>query len=154
MKYKLKIISGGQTGVDRAGLDAAIELGLLYGGMIPKGRMAEDGMVPLKYTMTESDNPTYEHRTEQNVLNSDATLILSYLPMNGGTLMTKVHCDKHRKPYMVFNLKNHPKSEILDWLQKINPKILNIAGPRESKNPGIYEISKNILLKLFWKYRR
>ncbi|MBI2646704.1 MAG: putative molybdenum carrier protein, partial [Deltaproteobacteria bacterium] len=126
----LKIVSGGQTGVDRAALDAAIEVGLPYGGIIPKNRLAEDGKVPEKYQLTESDNPTYEYRTEQNVIHSDATLILGYLPMTGGTSLTNDFCHKHAKPHLFIDLKQpHPKQKILDWIKTIQPKVLNIAGP-------------------------
>lgn len=149
---KIKIISGGQTGVDRAALDAAIELGFPYGGIIPKGRLAEDGQVPEKYQLTEADNPTYEHRTEQNVIHSDATLILGYLPMTGGTSLTNHFCHKYAKPHLFVDLKQtHPEQKIPDWIKKIQPKVLNIAGPRESKYPGIYKTSKDLLKKIFQK---
>ncbi len=147
---KLKIISGGQTGVDRAALDAAIAAGLPYGGMIPKGRLAEDGRVPEKYTLTESDIPTYEYRTEQNVIHSDATLILGYLPMRGGTHLTNEFCHKHSKPHLFIDLKQpHPEQKILEWIKTVQPKVLNIAGPRESKSSGVYKIAKTLLEKIF-----
>src|SRR3989338_2007477 len=102
---KIKIVSGGQTGVDRAALDAAIAIGLSYGGVIPKGRLAEDGKVPDTYQLTEAENPAYEYRTEQNVIHSDATLILGYLPMSGGTSLTNDFCHKHSKPHLFIDLK-------------------------------------------------
>lgn len=147
---KIKIISGGQTGVDRAALDAAMTVGLPYGGIIPKGRLAEDGKVPEKYMLTEADNPTYEYRTEQNIIHSDATLILGYLPMTGGTHLTNEFCHKHSKPHLFVDLNQlHPEQKILEWIKTIKPKVLNIAGPRESKYPGIYKITKNVLEKTF-----
>ncbi len=150
---KIKIVSGGQTGVDRAALDAAIVGGLSYGGIIPKGRLAEDGKVPEKYKLTESDNPTYEYRTEQNVIHSDATLILGYLPMTGGTHLTNEFCHKHSKPHLFIDLKQpHPEQKILEWIKMIKPHILNIAGPRESKQPGIYKITRNLLETIFNKF--
>jgi len=149
---KLKIVSGGQTGVDRAALDAAIACGFLYGGIIPKGRLSEDGKVPLTYKLTECDHPEYPYRTEQNVIHSDATLIFTYLPMNGGTQFTYECCTKHKKPYLISDLKNpHIEKDILEWIQKIKPQVLNLAGPRESKQPGIYKTSKILLEKIFKK---
>ena len=147
---KIKIISGGQTGVDRAALDAAIAVGLSYGGIIPKGRLAENGKVPEKYNLTEANNPTYEYRTEQNVIHSDATLILGHSPMTGGTSITNEFCHKHSKPHLFIDLKHpHPEQKILEWIKTTQPKALNIAGPRESKFPGVYKIARILLEKIF-----
>ena len=150
---KLKIISGGQTGVDRAALDAAIETGLPYGGLIPKGRKSEEGQVPEHYSeLQEAHRTDYEHRTEQNVIGADATLILSYPPLEGGTLFTETHCKHHQKKHLVVDL-NQPEvsieREILQWLSQTNPRVLNIAGPRESKRPGIYVKTRRILTHIF-----
>lgn len=101
-----KIISGGQTGVDRGALEAAVELGFPYGGLIPKGRIAEDGIVPLAFTeMEEARSKDYIFRTEQNVINSDATLILNFgRELSGGTKRTEEFCKKHNKPYWIEDL--------------------------------------------------
>lgn len=149
---KFKIISGGQTGVDRAAIDAAIAVGLPYGGIIPKGRLAEDGTISKIYILTEAPSPEYTYRTEQNVIHSDATLIVSYLPINGGTSLTEEYCQKHSKTYFIANLDDpHIEQKILDWLQKTKPKVLNIAGPRESKFPGIYKTTQKLFEKIFKK---
>ena len=151
---KIKIVSGGQTGVDRAALDAAISAGLPYGGFIPKGRLSEDGTVPLKYQMTETESLEYAFRTKQNVIHSDATLILSYLPMSGGTQLTNEFCHRYRKEHLFVdlaapNLENQKK--IVEWTKKIKPSVLNIAGPRESKYPGIYDNTQKLLERVFFE---
>ena len=152
---KIKIISGGQTGVDRAALDAAIAAGLTYGGIIPKGRIAEDGRVPQSYhALQEADVDEYSFRTEQNVLNADATLILGYLPMSGGTMTTNQYCHQHGKSHLFINLEkpeDENRERILEWLQSEKPAILNIAGPRESKQPGIYKKARRLLESVFEK---
>ena len=155
-----KIVSGGQTGVDRGALAAALKLGFPYGGMIPKGRKAEDGMVPLEFAdMTESDFEDYRFRTRWNAEHSDATLFLSFSPMlEGGTLRTRQYCMNARKPYFVDNpsspalFKGEPN--VADWLAKVckknggAPIIINGAGPRESKNLGIAEATENYVSRL------
>ena len=149
----MKIISGGQTGVDRAALDAAIEIGLPYGGTIPQGRVSEDGGVPLTYThLKEATRSEYSYRTEQNVIHSDAILILTYLPMVGGTKLTEIFCKKYAKIHLIIDLQKpetENKEKVLKWLFKVKPEVLNIAGPRESKHPGIYQKTKTLLEKIF-----
>ena len=95
-----KIVSGGQTGVDRTALDVAIQLGLEHGGWCPRGRMAEDGRIPECYQLTECAEPDYRLRTEQNVIDSDGTLILFHEPLTGGTRLTRRFARKHIKPYL------------------------------------------------------
>ena len=144
----VQIISGGQTGVDRAGLDAAIEIGLLIGGYVPKGRLAEDGQVPDKYPMTETGSKNYKDRTKRNVLESDGTLIINIGPMVSGTALTAIIALEHNKPLMIVQLDQaYQTSVVIDWLDENRIQILNIAGPRESKRPGIYEQTKMFLLR-------
>ena len=155
-----KIVSGGQTGVDRGALDAALRLGFPYGGMIPKGRKAEDGIVPLKFTaMTESDSEDYRFRTGWNAEHSDATLILSFTPtLEGGTQRTRQYCMNARKPYFIDNPTSPAlakgKQKVSDWLAKVckknggAPIVLNVAGPRESKSPGIAEVTEAYVTKM------
>lgn len=150
LRLRMTIVSGGQTGVDRAALDAAISVGIPYGGFIPKGRLSEDGTVPSKYQMTETESADYPFRTEQNVIHSDATLILTYLPLSGGTGFTKECCQKHRKKHLLVDLSaadDENLGKIVEWLKKIHSTVLNIAGPRESKCPGIYEKARKLLEK-------
>ena len=153
----IKIFSGGQTGVDRAALDAAIELNIPYGGYLPKGRLAEDGPLSEKYlNMFETSTNYYEERTKKNILHSDATLIFYSGKLTGGTLLTFNYAKQQNKPYLTINLAKLTFEEsianIQIWLKKIHPKILNIAGPRESSSPGIYNQVKEILMMIFSKF--
>ena len=159
-----KIISGGQTGVDRGALEAALELGFPYGGLIPKGRLAEDGIVPEKFDqMTVAPRKDYLFRTEWNVTHSDATLIIAREPweenvseecsncteeLTGGTKRTADHCRKHGKPCLAIFTANVPK--VVDWLNglAIPDLVLNVAGPRESKANGIQESTRKFVARL------
>ncbi len=145
-----KIISGGQTGVDRAALDAALELGIPCGGWCPKGRRAEDGIIPDRYPLQETSSPSYPLRTEMNVEDSDGTLILTQGSLSGGTLLTLKLARKHRKPYILVDLAEEADaSSVQEWCQKYRVGILNIAGPRESEAPGIYHRAFSFLKELF-----
>lgn len=143
-----RVISGGQTGVDRAALDAALELGIPCGGTVPKGRLAEDGPVPARYPMKESPSPDYPARTEANVQDSDATLILAWAaPLTGGTLRTLEFARRHGKPAAVVSLgEGDPVAEIRAFLSRVKPATLNVAGPRESSCPGIGAKARRALL--------
>src|SRR3989304_5681242 len=99
-----QIVTGGQTGVDRGALDAAIARGIPHGGWCPQGRLAEDGRIPDLYQIQENDSPDYTIRTERNVLDSDATLILCRGPLSGGTLLTFHFAKQHQKPCLVVDL--------------------------------------------------
>lgn len=149
-----KIVSGGQAGVDRGALEAALELGFPYGGYIPKGRRAEDGIVPLEFLeMTEDTWEDYLHRTELNVINSDATLILSRTrELTGGTKRTAEFCEKYGKPYWIENPENPNETdrgfEFLYWIEaEFGDRgiILNVAGPRESKEAGIQAVTRSFI---------
>ena len=135
-----KIVSGGQTGVDRAALDVALELGIPSGGWCPKGRVAEDGLIASRYPLTETSSADYAQRTERNVRDSDGTLILNrgaYL--SGGTAQTREVALRLRRPCLVIDLTSSlPSAAILLWLQTRRIGALNVAGPRESKQAGIY----------------
>ena len=148
----MKIISGGQTGADRAGLDAARELGLEYGGSLPRGRTAEDGKLSPEYTgMRETDSPGYRQRTFQNIRDADATLIFYQGNITGGTELTRRGTRWIGRPCLLVDLKRYDEDEsvriIRRWLKKICPEILNIAGSRESGAPGIYKKTYRILLR-------
>lgn len=154
----LLVISGGQTGADRAGLDAALAVGLPIEGYIPKGRIAEDGIVPLRYGMTETNSTVYGHRTALNVKHSMATLVLGFKAVGdkdrSGTAKTVKLCQKHNRPCLqvqlhpVFSPSNKKVAEVLAWLRKRQVKVLNVAGPRESREVGIYEASLAFLKRV------
>lgn len=149
----MKIISGGQTGADRAGLDVAILLGIDYGGSIPKGRLTEEGPLDSKYTgMTELDTASYPARTEKNVEDADATLIFTIGPPDIGTALTISLAQKYKKPFLHIDLREEGYVEVINkiknWIGDISPGILNIAGSRESKSKGIYKKVFDILKKV------
>ena len=145
-----RIISGGQTGVDRAALDAAQELGLEAGGWCPRGRRAEDGMIPERYPLQETGSWKYPVRTRKNVLNSDGTLILIQGAPQGGTALTISLAEKLGRPYRIVDLILEPsrKPGIRVWGMQNRIRILNVAGPRESEAPGIYDRALQFLLQL------
>jgi hypothetical protein len=134
----MRIISGGQTGVDRAALDVAIALGIAHGGWCPRGRLAEDGRIPDRYQLRETDAAEYAARTERNVRDSGATLILCRGTPSGGTELTVRLAQQHGRPYLVVDLDDPPSpGEVADWLRAGEIGVLNVAGPRESQSPGI-----------------
>lgn len=133
-----RIVSGGQTGVDRAALDAALACGLEHGGWCPLGRRAEDGRVPAHYRLVETASPDYAVRTEQNVLDSDATLILHRGPLAGGTRLTSRLAARHGKPWLAVDLAADVEpAAVRAWLIERGAEVLNVAGPRESQARGI-----------------
>ncbi len=141
-----KIVSGGQTGVDRAALDAAIALGIAHGGWCPRGRLAEDGRIADRYKLTETESAEYPVRTWQNVLDSDATLILCHGRPQGGTELTRRLAQRRKRPHLVVD-PNDPSSaqEVRQWLSAGQFEILNVAGPRESQSPGIGTAARRFL---------
>jgi hypothetical protein len=137
----MKILSGGQTGVDRAALDFALKNNIVCGGWCPKDRLAEDGKIPDKYPLKEAAAKSYSWRTELNVRDSDASLVISSGEIGNGTELTIKLAVSMQKPLMLIDLDR--KDDFLEekfnnWLAENNVEILNIAGPRESSNPGIY----------------
>ncbi len=145
-----KIVSGGQTGADRGGLDAAIELGLDHGGWCPRGRRAEDGVIPVHYRLIEMSSSSYAPRTEQNVLQSDATLIVTRGELSGGTALTKRLAHRHRRPLLHLDLAVLHQAEaaavLRAWLVAESVITLNVAGPRHSTCPGIGAEVRTLLL--------
>ena len=124
--------------MDRAALDAAIALGIPHGGWCPRGRLAEDGPISARYQLSETDSPEYPVRTEQNVLDADATLILCRGEPTGGTELTRRLAQRHRRPLLVVDLNFPPDGEVVrHWLEEHDVESLNVAGPRESQSPGI-----------------
>ena len=145
-----KIVSGGQTGADRAALDVAIECGLEIGGWIPKGRLAEDGPISPYYgglVETESSDPS--DRTRRNVRDSDATLIVSHGPLSGGSLLTFDQAQTLARPVFHLDLTALAQTEAADqirtWLRRVDPHTLNVAGPRASEDTAIYRSVSELL---------
>lgn len=134
-----KVISGGQTGVDRAGLDVAIALGIEHGGWCPQGRISEDGSIPSRYQMIELRDRDYRVRTAKNVVESDATLILYESQLRSGTALTRRLCVEHGINFLVVNMTRETPERISNWLDETKPAVLNVAGPRESSHPGIHD---------------
>ena len=144
-----KIVSGGQTGVDRAALDVAIELGIPHEGWIPAGRWAEDGRIPEHYNLQETPSSETAQRTEWNVKDCDATLIISNGPLKRGSLLTLEMARLYNKPCLHIDLSLVAESEainlIKDWLNSIGCKVLNVAGARSSEDAEIYRQTKLLL---------
>ena len=151
----MKIISGGQTGADRAALDAAIKLKLPYGGWLPRGRKTENGPLPTHYNLKELDSENYRTRTEQNVIAGDGTLILSFGPLTGGSALTESLSIKHDRPCLILNLALITLDEavvaIEKWIQRYEIAIMNVAGARASGEPRIYDAVYKLLLQINWK---
>ena len=144
-----KIVSGGQTGVDRAALDVALELGIPCGGWCPGGRRAEDGVIPAKYPMQETESGDYSERTRLNVLDSDGTLILNRGVLSGGTALTAQIAGQNDKPHRVVDLEKPPKpDDVVNWIRANHIRILNVAGPREEEYPGIHCKASRFLLSM------
>jgi hypothetical protein len=145
-----QIVSGGQTGVDRAALDVAIAVGLPHGGWCPRGRVAEDGPIPSDYQLRETESADYPVRTEQNILDSDGTLILYCGRLFGGTELTRRLARKHGKPYMLVDLEKDTRpADAVGWMRENSIRVLNVAGPRESSFPGIGNLATDWLTSLF-----
>ncbi len=145
-----RVVSGGQTGVDRAALDAALARGLTCGGWCPKGRRAEDGAIPNRYPLTETESADYRLRTQRNVSDSDGTLILAIGELTGGTALTRDIALAQAKPLLLVDLDTpSPTRTVCEWIQENNIRRLNVAGPRESLRPGIADRAREFLLILF-----
>jgi hypothetical protein len=155
-----KIISGGQTGADRAALDVAINLQIPHGGWLPKSRKAEDGPVPARYHLKEMPTESYPARTEANVADSDGTLIITHGELKGGSRLTREFALKHRKPHLHIDLNVLRGDDVLfaiiNWIMENHIAVLNVAGSRASEDPDLYDnvfgILNNALLLL--KIRR
>ena len=149
-----KIISGGQTGADQAALDAAIKLGIPHGGWIPKGRLTENGPLPEKYDLTEMPVASYALRTEQNVIDSNGTLIISHGKLTEGSDYTRKMALKHHRPWLHINLDKTPAFKaanlIRSWIKENTIEILNVAGPRESKDHLIYQAVSKLIETVYY----
>ena len=159
--YRLcKVVSGGQTGVDQAGLRAAIKLGIEHGGWCPNGRRSEVGPIDSKFVLQETTSRNYAVRTKRNVIESDGTLILYRNELVGGSLLTKKLAKQHGKACYCQELdsarggfRRLALDAIVDWVEQADVRILNVAGPRESSNPGIGVSAEEFLTELFAECR-
>ncbi len=138
-----KIVSGGQTGADIAGIDAAIAHKIPYGGWLPKGRLTEDGPLPAKYDLEEMPTESYPKRTAQNVIDSDGTVIFTHGTLTGGSLLTRKKAVQHGRPVLHLDLERLTNEEamhaLVDFIEQNDIEVLNVAGSRGSKDPGLYD---------------
>jgi hypothetical protein len=144
-----KIVSGGQTGADRAALDWAIRRGLAHGGWCPKGRKAEDGTIDQRYNLVETPSEDYSQRTEWNVRDSDATAVFSIRrELRGGSLLTVEIAKQYNKPLIHLRQEdertNHAR-ELRSFIVGFGISVLNVAGPRASEEPGVYQFVLSVL---------
>ena len=149
-----KIISGGQTGADQAALDVAIKLGISHGGWIPRGRKTENGVLDDKYQLKEMEADNYNERTAQNVIDSDGTLIISHGKLTGGSDYTREIALRRNRPWLHIDLNKtiafQAAKKIRSWIKEHKIEVLNIAGPRASKDPNIYKATIDVLETAFY----
>jgi hypothetical protein len=149
-----RIISGAQTGADRAALDFALEYGIEHGGWVPAGRLAEDGVIPERYNVWEMTAGGYPERTEKNVAAADGTLIFSHGELTGGSLMTLELAEKYERPCLHVDFRRvlafDAAIDINDWIVEHGVAVVNVAGPRSSKDPDIYPAVFKALETVFY----
>jgi hypothetical protein len=150
---EVTIVSGGQTGADRAALDFALEFGLTHGGWCPNGRRAEDGVLDERYQLTETPSHRYNQRTEWNVRDSDATVVFSILrEVTGGTALTLALARRMKKPHLHLSSEaasadgQDPAQELLEFLAAHRVVRLNVAGPRASQEPLVAEFVRSVFV--------
>lgn len=147
-----KIVSGGRTGADRAALDFAIKHGIPHGGWGPKGRLAEDGPLPKRYKLAESPTTSDQRQTEQNVLGSDGTLIVSHGRLTDGAAHARMTAKKHNRPVLAIELSTdsvpQASRKITTWLDENNIQVLYVTGPRALQDAKIYRGVKDVLESL------
>lgn len=147
-----KVISGGQTGVDRAALDAALEAEVHVGGWCPRGRRAEDGSIPDMYPLRETPSKEYAQRTAWNVRDSDGTLLITERELEGGTALTRKEAEQRKQPWIqVEEGDDQSVSRIREWIEHHDIRVLNVAGPRSSEAEGIYAKARAIMERLLEK---
>jgi hypothetical protein len=150
---RIKLVTGGQTGVDRAMLDFCLDHRIRCGGWCPEGRKAEDGIIDLKYPLKEFPGASYKIRTAANVVDSDATVIIFENRMEGGTLKSFEFVRKEKKPFLLLDMSVMDAalaaSRLTEFLKNHTPVTLNFSGPRKSDWPGGYETCYKILQHLY-----
>lgn len=151
-----KIISGGQTGSDIAGLKAASQLGIETGGHIPKGFLTLDGPKPhyVKYNLIEHSSPKYPPRTALNVKNSDGTILFATNFSSAGTKLTLKYANQYKKPSINVDL-NNPISvdTVVNWIKTNNIHVLNVAGNSELRSPGIEDFATKYLIEVLSNFK-
>jgi hypothetical protein len=141
-----RLVSGGQTGVDRAALDVALTLGLPCGGWCPRGRRAEDGPLAERYPLCETPSADYTQRTEWNVRDSDGTLVLTWAPPDGGTALTLELAERLGRARLAVDPRDLSRlAAVREWVGRHRVRTLNVAGPRESRAPGAYDAALRFL---------
>ncbi len=147
-----KIVSGGQTGVDRGALDAALACGFPCGGWCPAGRLAEDGPIADRYPLRELPGGGYLDRTIRNLEDSDGTLVLFFGDLEGGTQQTVLHCRKRTRPCKLIDLSRTDVDavvqEIVEFIAEHGIRVLNVAGPRASKVPTARRLAFDCIARL------
>jgi hypothetical protein len=153
---RITIVSGGQTGADRAALDWALEHNVPCGGWCPKGRKAEDGPIDANYPLKETPSASYLERTEWNVCDSDATVLFSIEPtLTGGSKKRVEFALEHKKPYLHLCADDQAVAEKLRaFVEEHGVKVLNVAGPRASGEPGVGEFVMRTLQVAFGQIAR
>jgi hypothetical protein len=148
----LLVVSGGQTGVDRGALDAALERGVPCGGWCPAGRLAEDGVIPARYPVTELRGAGYDERTRKNVEDSDGTLIVTFGRATGGTARTIELCEMLARPHLIVDAASVTLEEAvwraMRFVREEDVGQLNVAGPRASGEPRAYEYAYALVREL------
>ncbi len=143
-----RVISGGQTGADRAALDAGLEAGFAVGGYCPAGRRAEDGPIPRRYPLRELAGG-YPERTRKNVAVADGTVIFFATVIGGGTALTRDCCQELGKPHCLVDSDRVPMGEavrcVRGFISEHGIAVLNVAGPRASGCPSVYEYVKAVM---------
>lgn len=152
----LQIISGGQTGVDRGALDAAMAAGAVCGGWCPAGRRAEDGVIDARYPLTPLAGRAYAARTRRNVEDSDATVVITFGVAEGGTALTLDCCRRLERPCLLIDAERcdarSAAAALLEFVRARRITRLNVAGPRASSQPAAYGYARAVIGRLLDEY--